>query len=218
MSVLVWDADTTRFYETGAKKVALYIKGEQGYGTGIAWNGVTSISEKPSGAEETKLYADDIKYASLRSAEDFALSIEAYQYPPEFALCDGTASPVTGVYLGQQPRKTFGLAYVTTIGNDESTEKGYKIHVVYNCMASPSERSYQTINDSPSAISFSWEISTTPTTVTGYKNTAIITIDSTKFTSETLKAKLKAVEDKLFGTTSTDATLPTPDELLALLQ
>jgi K+-sensing histidine kinase KdpD len=178
------------------------------YPKGVAWNGLTAVTESPSGAEATALYADDAKYLSLMSAEEFGATVEAYTYPDEFAACDGTAEIATGVLIGQQARKTFGMAYKTTLGNDtEGEAHGYKLHIVYGANASPSEKGYKTINDSPEAISFSWEVKTTPVVVTGFKPTASLTIDSTKVDA----AMLTAIEDILFGTAEADPRLPLPD-------
>ena len=224
MAKLTWDNTGERFYETGVKNVALYVfdntSGQKKYKDGVAWNGVTAISESPSGAEPTALYADDKKYLNLLSAEEFAASIEAYTYPDEFAECDGSASLVAGVTVGQQTRSKFALAYKTTIGNDEAGNSlGYKLHIIYNCLAAPSEKAYNTINDSPEAITFSWEISTTPVTFTAEDkeySTACITIDSRKVN----KTKLEALETKLFGGTSPDSkpTLVLPDEIYTTLK
>lgn len=212
---LVWDQTGERYYETGVKNCALYVQSTTGtYPKGVAWNGITAFTESPSGAEQTALYADDIKYLSLMSAEEFGGTIEAYTYPEEFAECDGSAELVKGAYIGQQSRKTFGLAYKTTLGNDvDGNDKGYKLHLVYGCQASPSEKAYTSINDSPEAITFSWEVTTTPVNVTGHKPTAIVTIDSTKADS----TKLKALEAILFGSETADARLPLPDEISTLL-
>ena len=182
MSKLEWDKKTERLYETGVKQGVLYVQKADGtYDNGVAWNGLTAVTENPSGAESNPLYADDIKYIDLRSAEEFGATIEAYTYPDEFAACDGSATVTAGVTIGQQVRKPFGLCYRTTLGNDsEFNDHGYKLHIIYNATASPSEKGYQTINDNPEAITFSWEITTTPVAVTGYKPTASITIDSTK--------------------------------------
>ena len=218
---LTWNNEGERFYETGVKKTVLYLKEnknveQQPYAKGVAWNGVTSISESPSGAEATALYADDIKYLNLLSNEEFAASIEAYTYPDEFAECDGSAELVKGISIGQQPRKQFGLCYRTAVGNDvDGTEKGYKLHLIYNCLAAPTEKSYATINDSPEAITFSWDISTTPVEVAGHKPTAVVTIDSTKL-DETGKTKLTALEDILYGKDTTEPRLPLPDEIATL--
>lgn len=219
---LKWDEIGERLYETGVKNAVLYPTGENGaYNKGVAWNGITAISESPSGAEATALYADDIKYLNLMSAEEFGCSIEAYTYPDEFAECDGSAALAAGVMIGQQKRKSFGLSYKTTLGNDvESNDYGYKLHLVYGALAAPSEKSYSTINDSPEAITFSWEVTTTPVNVTGFKPTACVTIDSTKVD----KTKLQQLEDILYGkdgtgegnTGSTDARLPLPDEIAGI--
>lgn len=214
MSKLVWDKTGERLYETGVKQGVLYPMDANGaYPKGVAWNGLTNVTESPSGAEATALYADDIKYLNLMSNEEFGGTIEAYTYPDEFAECDGSASIATGVYIGQQARKTFGFCYRTTIGNDvESNAHGYKLHLVYGALASPSEKAYATINDSPEAITFSWEFSTTPVNVTGFKPTACLTIDSTKVDAE----KLAALEKILYGDDADDtavARLPLPDEV-----
>ena len=210
MSKLVWDNTGERLYETGVSKGVLYIPTGGVYSKGVAWNGLTAVTESPSGAEATPLYADDIKYLNLMSNEEFGCTIEAYTYPDEFAECDGSASLVDGVYIGQQARKTFGFCYRTVLGNDtESNDHGYKLHLVYGCLAAPSEKSYATINDSPEAITFSWEVTTTPVNVTGHKPTACITIDSTKADP----TKLAALEAKLYGAESTEAMLPLPDEI-----
>ena len=219
MAKLVWDNTGERFYETGVKNVALYVfdntSGQKKYKDGVAWNGVTAISESPSGAEPTALYADDKKYLNLLSAEEFAASIEAYTYPDEFAECDGSASLAEGFTIGQQARSKFALAYKTTIGNDEAGNSlGYKLHIIYNCLAAPSEKAYNTINDSPEAITFSWEISTTPVTFTidGKEySTACVTIDSRTANP----SKLAALETKLFGGTEPDSkpTLVLPNEI-----
>ena len=212
---LTWDDTGKRFYETGVKKGVLYPQDESGkYPTGVAWNGLTAVTESPSGAEATPLYADDIKYLNLYSVEEFGATIEAYTYPDEFAACDGSAELVKGVKIGQQDRKTFGLSYVTTKGNDvDGNSHGYLIHLIYGCMASPSEKSYATINDSPEAITFSWEITTTPVSVNGFKPTASIVIDSTTVDS----SKLADFEKKLYGSDTAAATLPLPDEVKTLL-
>ena len=215
MSKLVWDNTGERLYETGVSKGVLYIPTGGVYSKGVAWNGLTAVTESPSGAEATPLYADDIKYLNLMSNEEFGCTIEAYTYPDEFAECDGSASLVDGVYIGQQARKTFGFCYRTVLGNDtESNDHGYKLHLVYGCLAAPSEKSYATINDSPEAITFSWEVSTTPVNVTGHKPTACITIDSTKVNP----TKLTELENKLYGTdgdggSATEPMLPLPDEI-----
>ena len=221
MAKLVWDKSGERLYETGVKNGVLYVMSEGEYGSGVAWNGLTAVTESPSGAEATALYADDIKYLSLRSAEEFGATIEAYTYPEEFGVCDGSATLAQGVSIGQQKRATFALCYKTTVGNDtDGSDYGYKLHIIYGCTASPSERAYATINDSPEAITFSWEVTTTPISVAGFKPTACITIDSTKAD----KTKLQALEDKLYGTdaaggsgSGTDPTLVLPDEVKTMM-
>lgn len=214
MSKLTWDASGERLYETGVKQGVLYVMDNNVYGNGVAWNGLTAITESPSGAESTPLYADDIKYLDLRSTEEFGATIEAYTYPDEFAACDGSASLADGVSIGQQARKMFGLCYRTTVGNDtDGTDHGYKLHLIYGATASPSEKAYETINDSPEAITFSWEITTTPVSVTGFKPTASITIDSTKADPTCLAA----LEEKLYGGESTGPTLPLPDEVKTIM-
>ena len=214
MARLVWDQTGEHFYETGVKQGVLYVMDSNSYGNGVAWNGLTAITESPSGAESTPLYADDIKYLDLRSTEEFGATIEAYTYPDEFAACDGSASLADGVSIGQQARKMFGLCYRTTVGNDtDGTDHGYKLHLIYGATASPSEKAYETINDSPEAITFSWEITTTPVSVTGFKPTASITIDSTKADPTCLAA----LEEKLYGGESTEPTLPLPDEVKTIM-
>lgn len=214
MAKLVWDETGKRFYETGVKQGVLYVQENGKYPTGVAWNGLTAITEAPSGAEPTPLYADDIKYLALMSAEEFGATIEAYTYPDEFAACDGSASLVEGVTIGQQPRKTFGLCYKTTLGNDvDGNAHGYKLHLIYGALAAPSEKAYTTINDSPEAITFSWEITTTPVNVTGAQPTSILTIDSTKVS----KQAMSALEKKLYGDTET-AQLPLPDEVKDIIE
>ena len=215
MAKIVWDESGKRLYETGVKNGVLYMQDETGaYAKGVAWNGLTAVTESPSGAEATPLYADDIKYLELFSAEEFGATIEAYTYPEEFEACDGSASLGTGVTIGQQDRKTFGLCYRTVLGNDvKSNEYGYKLHLIYGAKAAPSEKGYQTINDSPEAITFSWEVTTTPVNVAGFKPTASVTIDSTKIDA----AKLKNIEDMLYGNESAEAKLPLPDELKTIL-
>lgn len=224
MSKLVWDKTGERFYETGVKQGALYVQGSGGnYPKGVAWNGLTAVTESPSGAEANPLYADDIKYLNLLSAEEFGATIEAYTYPEEFAECDGSASIATGVMIGQQKRKAFGLCYKTTLGNDvDGNDYGYKLHLIYGALAAPSEKGYSTINDSPEAITFSWEVTTTPVNVEGFKPTSCITIDSTKADP----TKLAALEVILYGKDPTsegasdgvDPRLPLPDEVASLMQ
>ncbi len=214
MPKLEWDKSGEKLYETGVKNCALYVFKNNAYDKGIAWNGITGITESPSGAEASPLYADDIKYLNLISNEDFGATLEAYTYPKEFEECDGTAEISKGVSIGQQNRKTFGLVYKTTLGNDvDGNSHGYKIHVIYGCLAAPSEKAYASINDSPEAITFSWELSTTPVEVNGFKPTSTITIDSTKIEAE----KLKKLEDKLYGSETGDATLLLPNEIMTLL-
>ncbi len=214
MSKLVWDTIGERFYETGVKQGVLYVQTAGTYPKGVAWNGLTAVTESPSGAEATPLYADDIKYLNLMSNEEFGATIEAYTYPDEFAACDGSVALVEGVMLGQQKRSTFGLCYRTALGNDtDGSDYGYKLHLIYGCLAAPSEKAYATINDSPEAITFSWEVSTTPVEVSGHKPTSCITIDSTKVD----ETKLKALEDILYGSESEEARLPLPNEIATLM-
>ncbi len=215
MSRITWDNVGERYYETGVKQGVLYPIQTGGlYNKGVAWNGLTAVTESPSGAEATALYADDIKYLNLLSNEEFGATIEAYTYPDEFAECDGSAALADGVMIGQQKRKTFGLCYRTAVGNDvDGSDFGYKLHLVYGCLAAPSEKAYATINDSPEAITFSWEVTTTPVSVEGYKPTSQITIDSTKADAE----KLAALEDILYGKEDVEARLPLPDEVATLM-
>lgn len=215
MPKLTWDNTGERIFETGVKQGVLYpIQSDGKYTKGVAWNGLTAVTESPSGAEATALYADDIKYLNLLSNEEFGATIEAYTYPDEFAECDGSAELATGVMIGQQKRKIFGLCYRTTIGNDvEGNDYGYKLHLVYGCLAAPSEKGYSTINDNPDAITFSWEVSTTPVNVEGFKPTSQITIDSTKADP----AKLAALEAVLYGAEAAEAKLPLPDEVATLM-
>lgn len=223
MAKLVWDKVGERFYETGVDHCVLYPQDTSGkYPKGVAWNGITAFTESPSGAEATPMYADNIKYLNLFSAEEFGGTIEAYTYPDEFAECDGSAEIATGVTIGQQNRKTFGLCYRTALGNDiAGQDHGYKLHFVYGAMASPSEKAYATVNDSPEAITFSWEITTTPVNVAGFKPTASVTVDSTKVDAD----KLKALEEILYGkdgtgdpeTGGTEARLPLPDEIMEIV-
>lgn len=219
---LEWNAVGEKKYETGVKNGVLYVfdqvsdSNKAGYGAGVVWNGLTQVNETPSGAEKTSLWADDGKYINLVSAEEFGCTIECYAYPDEFMECDGSAtvSGIAGMIAGQQDRKTFGFSYVTTMGNDtKSNQYGEKLHIVYGCLAAPSEKSYSTVNDSPEAVTFSYDISTTPINVSGLKPTSLITIDSTKVGA----AAYKAVQEALYGTESTDAKLPTPDEIAAII-
>lgn len=232
MAKLKFDQVGERLYETGVKDCVLYVydKATGKYKPGVAWNGVTAITESPSGAEPTALYADDSKYLTLVSAEEFGATVEAYTYPDEFAECNGEKQLVDGMYFGQQTRTQFALVYKTTVGNDEAgNEYGYKLHVIYGCLAAPSEKAYATINDSPEAITFSWEISTTPVPVTingvTYKPTSVVTVDSTKFMTEgVLDSKFTDLVDKLYGTdgngegTGTEPTLAMPDEIHTMLK
>lgn len=219
---LVWDKTGEKIYETGVDRGVLYPQVSGSYPKGVAWNGLTAVTESPSGAEASPIYADNIKYLSLMSAEEFGATVEAYTYPAEFAECDGSAEIANGVSIGQQTRKTFGLCYRTVKGNDtEGDAHGYLLHIIYGATASPSEKAYQTINDSPEAITFSWELSTTPVNVTGFKPTASLVIDSTKASAE----KLKALEEILYGKDPTEpdgddgvaARLPLPDEIATLM-
>lgn len=218
MSKIVWDATGEKLFETGVDRGVLYLRDEGGdYTNGVAWNGLTAVNESPSGAEPNNLWADNIKYLALVGAEEFGLSVEAYTYPKEFAECDGSAELTTGVTIGQQSRKTFGFCYRTLLGNDvDGDSHGYKLHLVYGCLASPSEKGYQTKNDNPEAITFSWDITTTPVNVTGFKPTACLIIDSTKVAAE----KLAALEAILYGSDSGSSTaprLPLPDEVKTTL-
>lgn len=221
MSKIIWDNSGDRLYETGVNNAVLYVKTNGAYTKGVAWNGITAITESPSGAEASPLYADNIKYLNLMSAEELGATIEAYTYPNEFAECDGTAELSDGVSIGQQKRSTFGLSYKTTVGNDiDGSDHGYKLHLIYGALAAPSEKAYATMNDSPEAINFSWEVSTTPVNVTGKKPTASLTIDSTKADA----TKLAALEVILYGknptteggTDGTEPRLPLPDEIATL--
>ena len=214
MSKMVWDQTGERIYETGTKNGVLYVRDAAGtYPKGVAWNGLTAVTESPSGAEATPLYADDIKYLNLLSTEEFGATIEAYTYPDEFAECDGSASLADGVYIGQQARKTFGMSYRTIVGNDvDNNDHGYKLHLIYGALAAPSEKAYATVNDSPEAVTFSWEITTTPVEVKGHKPTATVTIDSTKVDA----SKLAELEAILYGSESEEARLPLPDEIAEL--
>lgn len=215
MAALAWDLVGDRFYETGIDHGVLYIPDQAGvYATGVAWNGLTSVTESPTGAEANAQYADNIKYLNLYSAEEFGATIEAFTYPDEFGQCDGTAEPQPGIYIGQQGRRSFGLSYRTNIGNDlDGQDYGYKLHLVYGALAAPSEKAYATINDSPEAITFSWEVTTTPVAVDGYKPTALLTIDSTKVDA----GDLADLEEILYGTEIDDPRLPLPDEIIDLV-
>lgn len=215
MAKLVWDETSKRYYETGVSKCVLYPQDKSGtYPKGVAWNGVTAVTESPSGAEATALYADDIKYLNLYSAEEFGATIEAYTYPDEFEACDGSAEIAPGVVIGQQKRQPFGLCYRTVLGNDvASNDYGYKLHLIYGAMAAPTEKGYASVNDSPEAITFSWEVTTTPVAVEGFKPTSSLTIDSTKVNAE----KLAALEAILYGSES-EARLPLPNEVATLLK
>lgn len=218
---LVWDKTSERLYETGVRNGVLYNRDDENlYTKGVAWNGLISVTESPSGAESNAVYADDIKYLNLVSAEEFGATIEAYTYPEEFGVCDGSAEIAPGVYAGQQKREMFGLSYKTVLGNDvDGDDYGYKIHLIYNAMAAPSEKAYSTINDSPEAITFSWEVTTTPVPVPGFKPTASLTFDSTKVDAD----KLAALEEILYGkdadgdTPAVPARLPLPEEVITLM-
>ena len=215
MAKLTWHGAGEREIEAGVSEVALFPMGASGYEAGVAWNGVTAINENPSGADITDLYADNIKYASMRSAEKFGFTIEAYTYPDEWAECDGSKEAITGVFLGQQPRKAFGLVYKTNIGDEAhpGMDKGFKLHLIYNSTAAPSGRGYTTINDNPDAISFSWEADSTPVAVTNHKATSEITIDSTKANP----TKLTTLLNTIYGNENTDPTMPSPDTVLSTL-
>ena len=214
MAKLVWDKTGERLYETGVNKGVLYVQEAGAYPKGVAWNGLTAVTESPSGAEATPLYADNIKYLNLMSAEEFGATVEAYTYPEEFEVCNGAAEVSTGVFIGQQTRKAFGMCYRTIIGNDsDGSDHGYKIHLIYGALAAPSEKAYATVNDSPEAMTLSWELSTTPVEVTGHKPTATVVIDSTKVD----KSKLEALEAVLYGSESEEARLPLPDEIVELI-
>lgn len=219
---IVWDAPGARYFENGVSKGVLYPMTETGdYGTGVAWNGLTTVTESPSGAEANDIYADNIKYATLRSAETFGGTIEAYTYPDEFSVCDGSVSPAKGVNFGQQKRRGFGLSYVTNVGNDTATESddGYKLHLIYGATAAPSERSYTTTNDSPDAMSMSWEISTVPVSITNddLRPVSTITIDTTKL-DDAGKTALKSLETMLYGSATKDPKLPLPGDVYALFK
>ena len=216
MAKLVWDQSGQKFFETGISNGVLYVSdGQGGYLKGVAWNGLTSVAENPSGAESNPVYADNIKYLNIISAEEFGATIEAYTYPDDFMECDGSAQVVAGVNIGQQARKSFGISYRTRVGNDVAGDNlGYKIHVIYNCQAAPSGKTYSTVNESPEAITFSWEVTTTPVPVEGFRPTATVVFDSTKLDAE----KMAAVENALYGGASSEPGLPSIEELLALVQ
>lgn len=219
MSKLVWDATGERTYETGTDHGVIYPQDNSGaYTNGVVWNGLTGVDENAEGGEQNPLWADNIKYLNMTTAEEYGLTIKAYMYPDEFAVCDGSAEIAPGAFIGQQSRKAFGFSYRSVVGNDiAGNDFGYKLHLAYGCKASPSDRSYETINDNPDAIEFSWEVDCTPVTVPGFKPTCNISIDSTKFTTEEAKAKLKALEDILYGTDETEARLPLPEEVISIL-
>ena len=214
MSKLIWDKIGERQYETGVSKGVLYPMSEGNYPKGVAWNGLTGVTESPEGAEATPLYADNIKYLNLMSAESFKATVEAYTYPDEFAACNGETELTTGVTIGQQTRNTFGMSYQTKVGNDADADAGYKIHLIYGALAAPSEKAYATVNDSPEAITFSWEVSTTPVEVEGFKPTASLTIDSTKVSKE----KMAAIEKILYGDTDVEPRLPLPNEVANIIK
>lgn len=221
MAKMTWHGVGERVLEAGVSEVALFTMGNSGYNKGVAWNGVTAINENPSGADVTDLFADNIKYASMRAAEKFGFTIEAFTYPPEWAECDGSKEAEDGVFLGQQARKAFAIVYKSQIGDAEhpSMDKGYKLHIIYNSTASPSSRSYTTINENPDAISFSWEANSTPVSVTGYKATCEITIDSTTADADNLASLIATIygTDASGGTAGTDPTLPDPDTVLSTM-
>ena len=216
MARLIWDEVGQRFFETGVKNGVLYVQDNDGsYKNGVVWNGLTAVTESPSGAEETPLYADDVKYLTLRSAEQFGATIEAYTYPEEFEQCDGSAAIATGVTIGQQARRAFGLCYRTAVGNDiQGQEFSYKLHLLYGCTVAPSEKSYSTINDNPEAITFSWELSTVPVPVDGFKPTASLVIDASKVD----EGKMALLENALFGDADNEATLLLPNEIMEMLK
>lgn len=215
MARLIWDEVGQRFFETGVKNGVLYVQDNDGsYKNGVVWNGLTAVTESPSGAEETPLYADDVKYLTLRSAEEFGATIEAYTYPEEFEQCDGSASIAEGVTIGQQARRAFGLCYRTSVGNDiQGQNFSYKLHLIYGCTVAPSEKSYSTINDNPEAITFSWELSTVPVPVDGFSPTASLVIDASKVD----EGKMQLLEDALFGDESNEAKLLLPNEIMEIL-
>lgn len=216
MAKLVFNNVGERFFETGVKNGVLYVMGEDGtYEKGVVWNGLTAVTESPSGAETTPLYADDVKYVVIYAAEEFGATVEAYTYPEEFEQCDGSAAISEGITIGQQTRKSFGMCYKTSVGNDvQGQDYGYKIHIIYGAKAAPSEKSYSTINDSPEAVTFSWELSTVPVPVEGYSPTATVVIDSTRVPAE----KMELIEAKLYGSEEAEATLPLPNEILELIK
>ena len=216
MARLIWDEVGQRFFETGVKNGVLYVQDNDGsYKNGVVWNGLTAVTESPSGAEETPLYADDVKYLTLRSAEEFGATVEAYTYPEEFEQCDGTASIAAGVTIGQQARRAFGLCYRTSVGNDiQGQNFSYKLHLIYGCTVAPSEKSYSTINDNPEAITFSWELSTVPVPVDGFSPTASLVIDASKVD----EGKMQLLEDALFGDESNEAKLLLPNEIMEMLK
>lgn len=216
MARLIWDEVGQRFFETGVKNGVLYVQDNDGsYKNGVVWNGLTAVTESPSGAEETPLYADDVKYLTLRSAEEFGATVEAYTYPEEFEQCDGSASIAAGVTIGQQARRAFGLCYRTSVGNDiQGQNYSYKLHLIYGCTVAPSEKSYSTINDNPEAITFSWELSTVPVPVDGFSPTASLVIDASKVD----EGKMQLLEDALFGDESNEAKLLLPNEIMEMLK
>ena len=216
MARLIWDEVGQRFFETGVKNGVLYVQNNDGsYANGVVWNGLTAITESPSGAEETPLYADDVKYLTLRSAEEFGATIEAFTYPEEFEQCDGSAQIAAGITVGQQARRAFGLCYRTAVGNDiQGQEFSYKLHIIYGCTVAPSEKSYSTINDNPEAITFSWELSTVPVPVDGFKPTASLIIDASKVDA----GKLQLLENALFGDAENEATLLLPNQIMELMK
>ena len=216
MARLIWDEVGQRFFETGVKNGVIYVQNNDGsYANGVVWNGLTAITESPSGAEETPLYADDVKYLTLRSAEEFGATIEAFTYPEEFEQCDGSALIADGVTIGQQARKAFGLCYRTAVGNDiQGQEFSYKLHIIYGCTVAPSEKSYSTINDNPEAITFSWELSTVPVPVDGFKPTASLVIDANKVDA----GKLQLLENALFGDAENEAKLLLPNQIMELMK
>ena len=216
MARLIWDEVGQRFFETGVKNGVLYVQNNDGsYKNGVVWNGLTAVTESPSGAEETPLYADDVKYLTLRSAEEFGATVEAYTYPEEFEQCDGSAAIAAGVTIGQQARRAFGLCYRTSVGNDiQGQNYSYKLHLIYGCTVAPSEKSYSTINDNPEAITFSWELSTVPVPVDGFSPTASLVIDASKVD----EGKMQLLEDALFGDESNEAKLLLPNEIMEMLK